>query len=116
VQLQQVILNMLRNAIDAMKGCHGRPKTLRVRTERDSRNQICLSIEDNGTGLDAEHLNKLFEAFYTTKAEGMGMGLSVSRTIIERHRGRIWASPNESFGATFSFSIPCDQGAVAIAQ
>jgi len=107
VQLQQVVLNLLRNASDAMSGVADRPRELVIRTERDESDRIRLTVQDAGVGLDPQAMDRLFEAFYTTKNEGMGMGLSVSRSIIERHHGRLWAAPNDGPGATFSFSIPC---------
>ena len=106
IQLQQVILNLLRNASDSMAGVEDRPRQLVVRTEREGSDRVRLSVRDAGTGVDAARMNKLFEAFYTTKSDGMGIGLSVSRSIIERHRGRLWAEPNDGPGATFSFAIP----------
>jgi len=78
-----------------------------VRTETDEGNCVRLTVQDSGLGFDPRLVGKLFEAFYTTKNDGMGMGLSVSRSIIESHRGRLWASLNDGPGATFSFSIPC---------
>jgi len=107
VQLQQVILNLLRNASDAMSGVEDRPRQLTIRTKRDDGDHVRLSVQDAGTGFEPESMNRLFEAFYTTKSDGMGMGLSVSRSIIENHDGRLWATRNEGPGATFSFSIPC---------
>ena len=107
VQLQQVILNLLRNASDAMSGVQDRPRQLTIRTERDEDAQVRLSVRDAGTGFESDSMNRLFEAFYTTKNEGMGMGLSVSRSIIENHHGHLWAQRNDGPGATFSFSIPC---------
>ena len=106
VQLQQVILNLLRNASDAMLGLQDRPRQLLIRTERVDGDRVRLSVRDAGVGVDAQSLTKLFDAFYTTKSDGMGIGLSVSRAIIERHHGRLWAEPNDGPGATFSFSIP----------
>ena len=106
IQLQQVILNLLRNASDAMVGVHDRPRQLLIRTEREDGNRVRLSVKDAGVGVDAESVDKLFDAFYTTKSAGMGIGLSVSRSIIERHHGRLWAESNDGPGATFSFSIP----------
>jgi signal transduction histidine kinase len=106
VQLQQVILNLLRNASDSMSEVHDRPRQLVIRTEREPDDRVRLSVQDAGVGLDPQTLDRLFEAFYTTKQDGMGMGLSVSRSIIEGHRGRLWAEPNDGAGATFSFSIP----------
>ena len=113
IQLQQVILNLLRNASDAMAEVHDRPRLLRVRTQRDEGDSVRLSVRDAGVGVDPENAEKLLEAFYTTKSDGMGIGLSVSRSIIERHHGRLWAEPNDGPGATFSFSIPMDQARVA---
>jgi signal transduction histidine kinase len=106
VQLQQVILNLLRNAAEAMSGVHDRPRQLVIRTERDGGDRVRLSVQDAGIGLDATSVGQLFDAFYTTKSEGMGMGLSVSRSIIESHHGRLGAMPNTGPGATFSFSLP----------
>lgn len=110
VQLQQVILNLLRNASDAMSGVEDRPRQLLVRTERDEGERVRLSVRDAGVGFDPRGVERLFEAFYTTKDDGMGIGLSVSRSIIESHQGRLWATPNEGPGATFSFSIPQASG------
>jgi PAS domain S-box-containing protein len=106
VQLQQVILNLLLNAADAMHDIDDRPRLLVIRTERDTDNHIRLSVQDTGVGFEPQAMTKLFDAFYTTKSAGMGIGLSVSRSIIESHRGRLWAAPNDGPGATFSFSIP----------
>ena len=106
VQLQQVILNLLLNASDAMSDVDDRPRQLAIRTARDEGDCVRLSVQDSGVGLEPQSMDKLFEAFYTTKTGGMGIGLSVSRSIIESHNGRLWATPNDGPGATFSFSIP----------
>jgi len=106
IQLQQVILNLLRNASDAMVGVENRPRQLLIRTQREDGDRVRVSVRDAGVGVDPQGMNKLFDAFHTTKSDGMGIGLSVSRSIIERHRGRLWAEPNDGPGATFSFSIP----------
>jgi PAS domain S-box-containing protein len=106
VQLQQVILNLVRNASDAMIGVHDRPRQLLISTVREDGDRVRVSVRDAGMGFDRQSMDKLFEAFYTTKSDGMGIGLSVSRSIVERHQGRIWAEPNDGPGATFSFSIP----------
>jgi len=108
VQLQQVILNLLRNASDAMADIHDRPRELLVTTEREAGDRVRLTVRDTGVGLDPQSIDKLFDAFYSTKSGGMGIGLSVSRSIIERHHGRLWAAPNAGPGATFAFSIPCE--------
>jgi signal transduction histidine kinase len=106
VQLQQVILNLLLNASDAMNGIDDRPRQLVIRTERDEEDRVLLSVRDTGVGFEPQGMDRLFDAFYTTKSSGMGIGLSVSRSIIESHKGRLWATPNDGPGATFSFSIP----------
>jgi C4-dicarboxylate-specific signal transduction histidine kinase len=107
VQLQQVILNLLRNASDAMSTIDDRARDLLIRTGPDDNDQVRLSISDVGTGFEPQAGDRLFQAFYTTKNEGMGIGLSVSRSIIENHHGRLWATPNDGPGVTFAFSIPC---------
>ena len=106
VQLQQVILNLVLNASEAMSPVDDRPRQLVIRTARDDADRVRLTVQDAGVGLDMSNLERLFDAFYTTKSDGMGIGLSVSRSIIESHRGRLWAEPNDGPGATFSFSIP----------
>jgi PAS domain S-box-containing protein len=106
VQLQQVILNLLRNGSDAMSTVEDRPRQLVIRTERDDGDRVRLTVQDAGVGFDPQAADRLFDAFYTTKGDGMGIGLSVSRSIIERHHGRLWAALNDGPGATFSFSIP----------
>jgi PAS domain S-box-containing protein len=105
VQLQQVTLNLIRNASDAMVGVEDRQRELLVKTQREE-DRVRLSVQDAGCGINPEDFKKLFEAFYTTKSGGMGIGLSVSRSIIERHQGRLWAEPNDGPGTTFVFSIP----------
>ena len=106
VQLQQVIMNLLRNAADAMGAIEDRPRIVLVRTASEENGQVRLSVRDAGVGLGAEGTERLFEAFYTTKSDGMGIGLSVSRSIIEMHHGRLWANANDGPGATFAFTIP----------
>ena len=106
IQLQQVILNLLRNASDAMTAVHDGSRLLIIRTESEGTNGVRLTLQDTGPGLAAQNTESLFDAFHTTKSNGMGIGLFVSRSIIERHCGRIWAEPNDGPGATFSFSIP----------
>jgi PAS domain S-box-containing protein len=110
VQLQQVILNLLLNASESMACVEDRPRHILVRTE--SEDGITLAVEDNGVGIDPQSVEKLFEPFYTTKGGGMGIGLSVSRSIIESHHGRLWATKNEGPGTTFMFSLmnPSGQG------
>jgi PAS domain S-box-containing protein len=106
VQLQQVILNLLLNAADAMSGVDDRPRSATIATGSDGGDRVRLSVRDVGVGFAPGTADKLFEAFYTTKQSGMGIGLSVSRSIIEAHHGRLWAEPNAGEGAVFAFSLP----------
>ncbi len=106
IQLQQVVMNLLRNASDAMIGVSDRSRHLMITTRRDLDDCARVTIRDVGTGLQVDGMAKLFDPFYTTKTDGMGIGLSVSRSIIEKHRGRLWAEPNDGPGATFTFLIP----------
>ena len=106
IQLQQVIFNLLRNASDAMVDVRDRPRQLLVRTTREDGHSIRVTVRDTGVGLAADSSGSLFDAFYTTKSGGMGIGLFVSRSIIENHHGRLWAEANEGPGATFAFSLP----------
>ena len=106
VQLQQVILNLILNAADAMRAVEERPRNLLIVTAREGTNRARLSVSDSGHGIDPQNLERLFDAFYTTKTHGMGVGLSISRSIIENHKGRLWATANDRPGATFSFRSP----------
>jgi PAS domain S-box-containing protein len=108
IQLQQVILNLIMNAIEAMGGTAASQRKLLVASANDRSSGLLVTIEDSGTGLDGESLDHLFEAFFTTKARGMGMGLAVSQTILKAHGGRLWATPNSSQGATFQFTLPAN--------
>jgi PAS domain S-box-containing protein len=116
VQLQQVILNLLRNASDAMSAVDDRPRQLLVRTEGDDDGDVRLTVQDAGVGFPPEVADRLFESFHTTKNDGMGIGLSVSRSIIDSHHGRLWATLNNGPGATFSFSLPRASGGSASAD
>jgi PAS domain S-box-containing protein len=116
VQLQQVILNLIQNASDAMSSVEDRPRQITVKTEREGAEELRLTVQDAGTGFQPETAERLFDAFYTTKSEGMGIGLSVSRSIIERHGGRMWAKPNEGPGACFAFSVPLYTESVGVAD
>jgi signal transduction histidine kinase len=107
VQLQQVILNLVMNAAEAMSDVNDRARRLTIRTELSRGHRVRLSVQDAGIGISHQDASKLFDAFYSTKSDGMGIGLSVSRSIVEHHRGQLWAEANPGFGATFSFSIPC---------
>jgi len=114
VQLQQVILNLLRNASDAMSSVDDRPRQLLIRTRQDGDGGVRLSVQDTGKGFEPENINKLFNAFYTTKSDGMGIGLSVSRSIIEKHNGSLWATANDGPGATFCFSMSSFQSSPGV--
>jgi PAS domain S-box-containing protein len=109
VQLQQVLLNLVVNGMDAMNSVEESQRLLVIcgrREIRDGAPEVWLSVQDSGTGFKPEEMDRLFEAFYTTKPQGMGMGLAISRSIIEAHGGRLWAEPNQGQGATFLFSLP----------
>jgi PAS domain S-box-containing protein len=106
VQLQQVVLNLLLNATEAMAGVEDGPRAVLVETAIHEDGGVRFTVRDSGAGIDPDAVEKLFEAFYTTKVNGMGVGLSICRSIIESHEGRLWAAPNDGPGATFSFSIP----------
>lgn len=105
VQMQQVILNLILNAVEAMAAIAGH-RELRISTKNCAQDGVLVAVDDSGPGPGTGDLDRLFEAFYTTKSEGMGMGLSICRTIVEAHGGRIWASRNEASGATFQFALP----------
>jgi PAS domain S-box-containing protein len=105
IQLQQVLLNLVLNAVEAMTGASESPRQLVVSASKDETKGVLVAVCDSGPGLEAASLEQLFETFYTTKADGMGMGLSISRSIIEAHGGRLWATPNEGQGATFKFTL-----------
>ncbi len=113
IQLQQVILNLVVNGIEAMTSVTGGPKTLILRTEPEDKGHIRVSVQDSGVGLNEEVMRRLFEPFFTTRAKGMGMGLSISRSIIEAHGGRLWAESNGSGGATFQFTLPTEDGSTS---
>jgi two-component system sensor kinase FixL len=106
VQLQQVIINLLVNAIQAMAALADRPRELIIRTRQHETTQVLVAVQDSGPGIDPETESQLFNAFFTTKPDGMGMGLSICRSIIEAHGGRVWASSNAGAGATFQFALP----------
>jgi signal transduction histidine kinase len=110
VQLQQVILNLLINGIEAMRGVGDGARELLVRTRPAEAGGVLVAVQDTGPGLDPAKLERLFEAFYTTKPGGLGMGLSICRSIIEAHGGRLWAEANEPQGAMFRFTVPAHPG------
>jgi C4-dicarboxylate-specific signal transduction histidine kinase len=113
IQLQQVIVNLLMNGIEAMNSVTDRPRTLRVRSESQKNGQIRVSVRDSGIGLSADVMGRLFEPFFTTRQKGMGMGLPISRSIVEAHGGKLWAESNGSGGAIFQFTLPSGDGPAA---
>jgi PAS domain S-box-containing protein len=109
IQLQQVIVNLVLNGIEAMSAVTDRPRRLVIRSERQDSDQVLIAVRDSGVGIDAKDFRRIFDAFFTTKAQGMGMGLSICHSIIEAHGGRLWASPNSDHGATLQFTLPADR-------
>jgi signal transduction histidine kinase len=117
VQLQQVVLNLVMNGIDAMKVVTDRPRELVIKSQPHEPEEVLVAVQDSGIGVDQQNMARLFEPFYTTKPEGMGMGLRISRSIIEAHGGRLWATPNPGPGITVQFTLPInDQPAGSVAD
>jgi signal transduction histidine kinase len=106
IQLQQVVLNLILNAVEAMGSVQERPRELLISTGKTQANSILVGVRDSGPGIDPEHVERVFDAFYTTKQSGVGMGLSICRSIVEAHGGRLWAEANESRGGAFRFILP----------
>jgi len=109
VQLQQVIINLVMNGIEAMQSVTDRPRELVIRSYQDETHRVLVTVTDSGVGISAENADRLFNAFFTTKSSGMGMGLSICRSIVEAHGGRLWATANVPHGATFQFTLPLHQ-------
>jgi signal transduction histidine kinase len=108
VQLQQVVLNLIMNGMDAMRGAPGGRKELLISSQKENATAILIRVKDCGGGLSGEIAEQIFDPFFTTKPQGIGMGLSISRSIIESHNGRLWAAASPSEGAVFQFTIPID--------
>ena len=106
VQLQQVIINLVMNGVEAMQPTTGRTRELRIRSQQDENRRVLVTVTDSGIGISAENADRLFNAFFTTKSGGLGMGLSICRSIVEAHGGRLWATANLPHGATFHFALP----------
>jgi PAS domain S-box-containing protein len=106
IQLQQVLLNIFNNALDAMSSVTGRPRSLSVKSQILDATEIFILVEDSGAGIDPQNVERIFDAFFTTKANGMGMGLSICRSIIEAHDGRLWAAPGTVHGTIFYITLP----------
>jgi C4-dicarboxylate-specific signal transduction histidine kinase len=113
VQLQQVIVNLILNGIEAMSDVAGRPRRLVIRSTMQNSDEVLVAVKDSGVGIAPKDEKRIFEAFFTTKAQGMGMGLSISHSIIEAHGGRLWASANSDYGATFQFTLPAEREAAS---
>jgi signal transduction histidine kinase len=109
VQLQQVIMNLLVNAVEAMSGVGDRSRELTIVSGEDDSNEVFVEVQDTGPGIDPADLDRLFQSFYTTKSDGIGMGLAISRSIIEAHGGRLKAAPNQPHGAVFRFTLPIER-------
>ncbi len=105
IQLQQVILNLVMNGIEAMNTVTDRPREMIIRSSAHESDKVLVAVQDSGVGIDSQNLDKIFDSFYTTKSQGMGMGLAISRSIVENHGGRLWAVPNDGPGATFQFTL-----------
>ena len=110
IQLQQVLLNLVMNALDSMSAVADRQRVLRIRTDHSESDAVQIAVQDNGIGLGPVGTEQVFQPFYTTKPDGLGMGLAISRSIVEAHGGRLWATPNDGFGATFQFTLPIQEG------
>jgi len=106
IQLQQVVINLLINGVEAMAPVTDRPRDMLIRSQQPEAGQVLVAVQDTGIGIDSETAERLFSAFFTTKPSGMGMGLSISRSIIRAHGGRLWVSPNPDHGAAFQFTVP----------
>lgn len=106
VQLQQVILNLVMNSIEATAKVTDRPREILIRSHKNGSDTVLISVQDSGVGIDPQDVERIFEAFYTSKTQGLGMGLAISRSIVEEHRGQLWASSNNGPGTTFQFTLP----------
>src|SRR5713226_4236974 len=113
VQLQQVIINLVMNGAEAMQSVTDRPRELVIRSCQDVTQQVLVGVTDCGVGISAENADRLFNPFFTTKSGGMGMGLSICRSIMEAHGGRLWATANQPHGAVFQFTLPVNADAVS---
>jgi C4-dicarboxylate-specific signal transduction histidine kinase len=105
IQLQQVILNLIMNGVEAMASVADRPRELFIRSRQHESDKVLVAVQDSGIGIDQQNLEKIFDTFYTTKSQGMGMGLAISRSIVEDHGGRLWAAPNDGPGVTVKFAL-----------
>jgi signal transduction histidine kinase len=114
--LQQVVLNLILNGVEAMSTAEAAPRELLISTEQTDAGGVLVSVRDPGPGIDPDHLYRVFEAFYTTKSSGVGMGLSICRSISDSHGGRLWAEANAPLGAVFQFTLPGAEGSSNISR
>jgi signal transduction histidine kinase len=110
IQLQQVILNLILNGKDAMSAVKTHPRELLITSQESKAGELVVAVRDSGAGLDPKNVDRIFDPFFTTKPEGMGLGLSISRTIVEAHGGRLWGTQNKDKGATIQFTLPLGSG------
>src|SRR5262249_37152878 len=110
IQLQQVMLNLMLNGCDALRDCEGRDRTLRIASSLDAQRDVQVSVADNGHGIPSDQIDRLFDAFFTTKEQGLGLGLTICRSIITAHGGKLWAENNAAGGAIFHLSLPASGG------
>jgi len=113
IQLQQVVVNLVMNGLEAMAPVTDRPREMLIRSQPHEASEVLVAVQDSGIGIDSANAERLFNAFFTTKASGMGMGLSISRSIIVAHGGDLFASPNADHGATFQFTLPSSSQGVS---
>jgi signal transduction histidine kinase len=110
IQIEQVMVNLMRNAFDAMRDCEPKSRRLTIRTSANGAGYVAVDVCDNGIGIPPTVINRIFDRFFTTKPNGMGMGLPISQSIIENHGGTLWVTPNPHRGSTFRFTLPIDLG------
>ena len=109
VEIEQVVVNLARNAVESMLGWPDQDRIVQIAVCRCGDGMVEVSVRDRGPGIAAEDMPQIFEPFYSTKADGMGMGLAICRSIVQRHDGRLWVTPNEDVGCTFHFTLPCQE-------
>jgi signal transduction histidine kinase len=108
VQLRQVVLNLITNAVEAMTSVDANSRLMHLKTERDESQNIVITVQDSGPGVDPQNIERIFDRFFTTKTQGMGMGLAICRSIVEAHNGRLWVEAGDHQGSLFRISLPCN--------
>jgi signal transduction histidine kinase len=116
VQIQQVLLNLFTNAVEAMTSVNERPRLLSIKSEVNDQDGVLITIKDSGSGIDSPNVDRIFDAFFTTKLHGMGMGLSICRSIVENHGGRLWVEPGNPYGAMFRITLPVVAGPLSTSE